>query len=114
MEFNLDIMRVPLDSLTPKEHVNLEDNLTLESLVTILKDNQVYVPKGGYHAYIRSPQWKIKSGAMRAYFKTCAICETPVKSCAFIINTTRRWDVSVYKTSRSYVVTITGNTRKSV
>lgn len=81
MEFNLDSMRVPLDSPNPKIDVNLSDDITLENLIHILETNRVYVPKGGYHAYMRSPEWKTKSAAMRMYFKTCAVCDSSLKLC---------------------------------
>ena len=68
MEFNLNSMRVPVDSPHPKETVKLSNDITLEHLIHIRETQQMYVPKGGYHAYIRSPEWKIKSQAMRLYF----------------------------------------------
>lgn len=81
MELNLENMRIPLNSSAPKENIKFSGAPTLNELVNLLKDTQVYVPKGGYHDYIKSDLWKSKSRAMRAYFKTCAICNSTKKLC---------------------------------
>jgi hypothetical protein len=81
-ELDISSMRLPTNRPTPKRSIVVVDNnITLEDLIKILEQNHVDVPSGGYHNYIKSEQWALKSQAMRKYFKTCAICDSDVKLC---------------------------------
>jgi hypothetical protein len=81
-ELDISSMRLPTNKPTPKRSIiEVDSNVTLEDLIKILAQNHVDVPSGGYHNYIKSEQWALKSQAMRKYFKTCAICDSDVKLC---------------------------------
>jgi hypothetical protein len=82
VELDISSMRLPANRPTPKRSIiEVDSNITLEDLIKVLEENQVDVPPGGYHNYIKSEQWARKSQAMRKYFKTCAICDSGIKLC---------------------------------
>lgn len=87
--FDLSTMKLPLkgnilsktSGTTSK--FGLSEVISIVDLLAVLEDpaNRVTVPHGCYHQYIDSAAWKNKSRAMRAYFKTCAICNSTKKLC---------------------------------
>jgi hypothetical protein len=93
--FNLTSMRIPISSqdqriedIYEKIKSNLDDrvrsysgDITLQELIDTLEKNRIHVIPGGYHWYMQSKQWSLKSQAMRKYFKTCAICNSTKRLC---------------------------------